>query len=435
MHRQTGRVGSSEWNGRAESTVWTEARAAVIRTGLAVVATVLTMHAAQAAPFEGPAAASPFDAGQAVRSILALPAKASHDEFGWSTESEGYAPATPQASPAGDGFVVTDGCTGAGGCQGCGGAGCEGCCPPAGVLNRIAGPACPRWVVQVDALMLWQNNIGSRPLFAEYDLETDTIGDTLLNANQAQTEVAAGPRVGVFCNLDSTFAIEGNYFQVRPFNGEALVQPGYTLAERNLAGFNDEGFDGAQVLTSGAIQSAELNWRRRECWCPVTWLAGFRWVQWEQQMTIIEHLDGSPYGRYASATGNDLYGGQVGMDLGLWNSGGPFTVNGVGKAGVFFNTAYQRMSYEDPELESSASAIADQTAFFGEIGINGSLRITDWLSWRVGYVLFWLSGVAVPADQLSVTNLNPADPPVGAQINTNGSVLLQGVTTGLEARW
>jgi hypothetical protein len=53
----------------------------------------------------------------------------------------------------------------------------------------------------------------------------------------------------------------------------------------------------------------------------------------------------------------------------------------------------------------------------------------------VGYVLFWLNGVALPADQLSTTNLNDVTAPVGATINTNGSVLLHGATTGLEARW
>jgi hypothetical protein len=205
--------------------------------------------------------------------------------------------------------------------------------------------------------------------------------------------------------------------------------------EQNLAGFSDEGFDGAQVLTNGSIQSAELNWRRRECWCPVTWLAGFRWVQWNQQMRIIEHLDGSPYSSFTTETGNDLYGGQGGMELGLWNSGGPFTVTGVGKAGIFYNSAYQRSAYQDPGYANSAAAVADQTAFFGEVGVNGSLKLTDWLAWRLGYVLFWINGVAVPADQLSTTNLNDATPPVGATINTNGSVLLHGVTTGLEARW
>jgi len=41
----------------------------------------------------------------------------------------------------------------------------------------------------------------------------------------------------------------------------------------------------------------------------------------------------------------------------------------------------------------------------------------------------------VPADQLAVTNII-LSPPVGsALINTNGSVMLHGVTTGLEARW
>ena len=320
------------------------------------------------------------------------------------------------------------------GCTACDGQGCE-ACSGTGVDSGFCGPACPRWVVQIDALMLWQGNIASRPLFASYDTATTAIGPTLLDANQARTALSAGPRVGVLYNVDTTYAIEGNYFQVRPFNGEALVQPGYTLIERSLAGFSDEGFDGAQLLTNGAIQSAELNWRRRECWCPVTWLAGFRWVEWNQSMQIIEHLGGSPFGTYTATTGNDLYGGQVGLDLGLWNAGGPFTVNGIGKAGVFYNTAFQRTSYQDAGVASSAAAVADQTAFFGELGINGSLRLTEWLSWRVGYVFFWLNGVAVPADQLSTTNLNPATPPLGATINTNASVLLQGVTTGLEARW
>jgi hypothetical protein len=392
------------------------------------------LAAAQAAPFDGLPPSTPGDASPDVPSILAGPVIDAGDEFGWSTGTGAGVPLDGEPT-AGDGCVVTDGYDGPAGCLSCGGAGCEACCASAGFLQRTCGRAWPRWVVQVDALMLWQGNLASRPLFAAYDPDTATTGRTLLNANQAQTLMAAGPRVGLFFNLDDTYAVEGNYFQVRPFNGEALVQPGNILAESNLAGFSDEGFDGAQVLTNGAIQSAELNWRRRECWCPVTWLAGFRWVQWQQQMAIIEHLDGSPFSTFTSATGNDLYGGQVGMDLGLWNAGGPFTVNGVGKAGVFYNTAYQQTAYQDPKLSSAAGAVAEQTAFFGEVGVNGSLRLTDCLSWRIGYVLFWLDGVAVPANQLSTTNLNPANPPVGATINTNGSVFLQGVTTGLEARW
>jgi hypothetical protein len=67
------------------------------------------------------------------------------------------------------------------------------------------------------------------------------------------------------------------------------------------------------------------------------------------------------------------------------------------------------------------------------VGANASVRLTDWLSWRAGYSVFWLGCVATPAEQLSATNLAGNTPT--ALINTNGSVLLHGVTTGLEARW
>jgi len=71
--------------------------------------------------------------------------------------------------------------------------------------------------VQVDALMLWQGNIASRPLLSAYDPTTMTVGPTALNANQAQPPMSAGPRVGLFYNLNQIHSIEGNYFQVRPF--------------------------------------------------------------------------------------------------------------------------------------------------------------------------------------------------------------------------
>jgi hypothetical protein len=107
---------------------------------------------------------------------------------------------------------------------------------------------------------------------------------------------------------------------------------------------------------------------------------------------------------------------------------------------VFYNhTSFQRtvgsfvQDGRDPVVLGPAAATADQTSFVGELGVNASLRITEWLSWRAGYTLFWLSCVATPADQLSVTNV--VDNPPTALINTNGSVLLHGVTTGLEARW
>ena len=79
----------------------------------------------------------------------------------------------------------------------------------------------------------------------------------------------------------------------------------------------------------------------------------------------------------------------------------------------------------------SVAATADQTSFFGEVGLNSTYWITNWLAWRAGYTVLWASGVAVAAEQLPLNNFGDGT----ATINTNGSVLLHGVTTGIEARW
>ena len=352
-----------------------------------------------------------------------------------------------QAWEVGDGATCIDGSgteacfAGGDACGACGGAGCGTCGHGAGLFQRLCGDACPRWVVQIDALMLWPANISSRPLLNSYDPVTEVVGPVALDANQAQPPMSSGPRVGLIYNFNQCHAIEGNYFQVRPFAGQAVSRPGFVV-EDNLAGNTfpfdtDTVFDSATIFTRASIQSAEINWRKRECWCPITWLAGFRWVEWDQQL----HLDSSSSGEtpvtslFRTDTTNTLYGGQLGMDLGLW-TGSTFNVNGIGKAGAFLNHAAQASKYQDSLGSFEAvRAEADGIAFFGELGVNGSLQITPWLAWRLGYSLFWLSGVAVPANQLAVTNLNLSNPPSTAQISTDGSVLLHGVTTGLEARW
>jgi hypothetical protein len=272
---------------------------------------------------------------------------------------------------------------------------------PEGTINRVLLPVDPRWEAQIDALLLWQGNIASRPLYV-----LDGTTTTALNANQAQTPLTAGPRFGLLLNLDPIYSIEGNYFNVQSFGGQPSTVPtagGYAM--NNIAGYSLNGIDWARVSTSGQIQSAELNWRRRTCG-PITWLAGFRWVEWNQEMDLLDLYSGGQE-QFRTVTGNDLYGGQVGMDLCLWNNkNGPIRMNGIGKAGVFYNQARQ-------------------TTF--------AVRLTEWLSWRAGYSVFWLGCVATPAEQLSVTDLAANTPT--ALINTNGSVLLHGVTTGLEARW
>lgn len=300
-----------------------------------------------------------------------------------------------------------------------------------GIVNRILGEACPRWTAQADVLMLWQGNVPSRPLF--YDTGTDL---PVLDVNQIYGPVSVGPRVGLMLHLDQVYAIEANYFEVQGFNGSRTLPVNAPYGMEDLAGYTFNDVDAAQVLTSAGINSFELNWRRWNC-RNITWLAGFRWVQWNETLGIQDDFnDGVMTGvdTIGIQTENDLYGAQVGMDAMLLNLHQVVRFNGVAKAGVYGNQQAQATASfgGDRMTPETISVASNPVAFFGEIGINGSVRLNDHWSWRAGYNFFWLSGVATAANQLNTIDTTGTKP---STIDTTGSVLLTGVNTGFEFIW
>ena len=296
---------------------------------------------------------------------------------------------------------------------------------------------CPNWVAQVDALFLFLGNVPSRTLYIN-----DATGASALNLTEANPAMSAAPRYAVIWNRDACRAFELNYFSVGSFYGisESIAPDGETFSSQNIGGapFND--ILGAGVETTSGIKSWEFNLRRNNGGS-ITWIGGFRWVQWNQQLFTAGVFDSGAgellVDAYATETGNNLYGGQFGADMMLWNRGNRFKVNGLAKGGVYYNyQAFQRSSYLDGTTGevSSIAAAKDTTSFVGEVGLVGEYRLTNWLSWRAGYTVFWLGGVANAANQLSLSDFSdPAAPTTS--ISPYSSVLLHGATTGLEARW
>ena len=308
---------------------------------------------------------------------------------------------------------------------------------------------CPKWIFQADALFLWQNNIASRPLYS-----SSATGATVLDSNDISPSVGIGPRLALLRNFNECTAFEANYFIIQSLTGSANLPTDFRAYEHaNLNGLIYNDINDAAVTTDSQIQSLELNYRRRRGFA--TFLAGFRYVEWLSTMQINDNFtsiippgaapfDGTD--AFTTRTGNELYGGQLGCDLMLWNRGQRIRVNGVGKAGVFFNQAFQRSNVTTTAvapppgvfnpINTTMSQSIQQTSFFGELGGNATVDLTNWLSWRIGYNVFWLSGVATPANQLSVATVDPGTGNVATNgINTSGSVLLHGVNTGVEARW
>ena len=308
--------------------------------------------------------------------------------------------------------------------------------PSAGFVNPkpLTNHASAVWAGQIDALWLWRGNVPGLPLAMNGE------GGVILDANDADPTAATGPRVGILRRIGDCYAIEGNYLNVGTFNGNALLpNTGELYFAESLGGVEPAGeITSARASTWSVFKSAEFNGRALTGG-PITWLAGFRWVEWDDRMDVeYDYGPGSGFDGFDARTGNNLYGGQVGADMRLWNTEGIVRVDGIAKAGVFYNhSAYQRTSAEFVDSNSdviplgSVNATDDTVSFMGEVGLNASVSITRWLAWRAGYSVFWLSGVATAPQQFAASDLAAST----GSVNTNGSVLLHGVTTGLEARW
>lgn len=301
---------------------------------------------------------------------------------------------------------------------------------------------CPTWQVQVDALFFWQGNIPSRPLYVYTDTQA-----TALDANQLQNRAAIAPRYAVIYNRDDCRAVEVNYFAVWGFNAVQQVgSPEFPVVDSTgagaisaagLLGTDISGIGFARATSTAHIKSFEANLRRRQEDGFIQWISGFRWIEWGQTLALEDTIyNGNvpvAFDSFELSTINNLYGWQLGGDATLWNAGRWVRINGVGKAGIYYNhQANQNSAYFNGFDPPTGYAEAkDVVSFVGETGINASVALTKWLSWRAGYSFFWLGGVATPTRQLTQTDVMNGT----TAVNATGSVFLQAATTGLEARW
>ena len=349
------------------------------------------------------------------------------------------------------------------GCQG----GCKACqqgscglpewrynaeCEPMGLLQKmyllqrgLKSDGC--WTGRVDALILSRNAPGNRPL---YTFNPAAAG-TALNANQLESIASVGPRLSLF-HKDScgNASWEGTYIYSGSFVSNKSLAPslsGYQLAAPGIYAIDapsPTGLDAATARLTSALQSVELN--RRWAWGSCTqFLAGFRWLQWQETLAINDaYAVGTPdFGQDVYTTGayNNLFGGQIGLDTALWQPSKHFRLEGLVKAGAYYNSAYQSSSYQNfvggvPFDGNSVSAGQSPAvcSFAGELGLTGVVPICCNVDFRFGYFGLWLTSLAQPTNQLSNQVLIPAAPSYG-NLTTNGNVVLQGLSLGLEGRW
>lgn len=330
----------------------------------------------------------------------------------------------------------------------CGTADCDDC--RSGIVNkwlhnRAHQPG--HLVARVDAMLLWRNAPDSRPLF-----ETDG-SQSLLNADGLESDMLVAPRVSLFrtdgCgnSAEITYIYAGNFYSERSLTagpgGIYLAPPGiYSNPPRPIP------YQTASAKLLGRFQSLEANGRTAVGWGSTQFIAGFRWLQWQENFDAIASGASAPPApplsftdTFATACVNDLYGGQIGLDTLLLTTSWGWRFEGLVKAGAYYNSAVQSSSYTLFQIpgtnafrEVRVSRAPVGGAFMGEVGLTGVIPLTCNLDFRVGYVGFWLESIAQPTDQLSGQILTQSFQPAGS-LDATGRLVLQGLSLGLEGRW
>ncbi|MGD0653292.1 MAG: BBP7 family outer membrane beta-barrel protein [Thermoguttaceae bacterium] len=281
-----------------------------------------------------------------------------------------------------------------------------GCCN----LGCCQSCCCPRWTATADVIIL--DRIGNKSQTILGPPTDDVIGlvnasADRLNSNDFAFGFAAGPRLSLI-RQTQCYDYEVLYFGIDGWSDCRFIPQSLNPASPLL-------FD-----WSSRLYNVELNVRWNPC-CQVTMLAGFRWAELREDFIGGRVLDSGflPVGDIK--TNNHLYGLQVGADARLWQRG-CFSINGLGKVGIYGNHAEQISDLNIGQFIGIGSAWTNHAAFIGEFGLQARYQVTQSLALRAGYELLWLDGIAIAPAQFGN--------PVG--IDSNATVFYHGATAGLE---
>lgn len=318
---------------------------------------------------------------------------------------------------------------------------CHPPCDPEAIDHCPAAHQHALWTFRSEALVLWRNAPSTRPIYSTLISGSTAVGPTALDASDLNSDVLAAPRLsflrtdGAGRTFEATYLYAGNFFSARTL---PFVPRGYTTSPPGIYGNTWQPINTASAKLVGQAQSVEFN-LRRFIW-PETcqFLMGFRWLQWNETLQMNDSFpDGSNF--YQTRCFNNLWGGQIGLDTLLLGQTGLARVEGLVKAGAYYNAAGQASSFRYALANGftyANQARADEPpacSFVGEVGLTAVVPISCNCDFRCGYVGLWLTNLAQPTRQLSNQTINQYTSVPG--LDTSGAVILQGLSLGLESRW
>jgi Putative beta barrel porin-7 (BBP7) len=296
---------------------------------------------------------------------------------------------------------------------------------------------CPCSYGWAEGLLLWRDNQSTnRPIVINLNTQ-----DTLIAPDDLNFDSGWGIRAGFGIRRCDNLGWEFEYLGVFDQNAGRSVELADELALPGDLGVTTNNFffaDEVSVRYSSQINNAEVN---RVCCCcscdgpcscrSVEWLYGFRYLNLNEDFSIVSTDLQEGTSTYDIDTNNNLFGAQIGNRV--RESRGRWSWEGTGKAGIFGNAAEQ---HSDPIVDFPAFVVrpgrsesGGNVAFVGDLNLTAIYQLNSVWGARLGYNLIWIEGVALAPDQLDFSIANESD------ISTDGGILLHGVNAGLEARW
>lgn len=282
--------------------------------------------------------------------------------------------------------------------------------------------------------VFWNLEGDKRPLILRDVGGTDV---SVFNGNDIDYDTHGSVRALVGLSLTPFTSIEGQYtgFSERRdsshFGGGGLSLPG------DLGAATKDYFlaDSMSVFSETDMHSAELNLVRRTSRPAFSWLAGFRYINFDEKFSLNSmSQDSAPHwsSDYRINSRNNLYGGQIGLK---WEQ--PLTerlgFQFLGKAGVFSNSARQNswMGDENNTVElRNARASEKKTSFVGDLNVGAYIKVTENVQIVGGYNFLWIGDIARACDQIDFSYTASS----GHSLRTD-TAFLHGANIGVELRF
>jgi hypothetical protein len=319
------------------------------------------------------------------------------------------------------GDIFARGCDAAPTCQPADFRSCDACAQP------VVWPGCdqtcgPTWNATAGAVFLHRST--ARPALL---VENGQTGAELANVSDFDPGFAVGPRLTLARRMGSCWQLEGVYFQVDGWTVTRGLASTGNLRVPLVSNSPLDYFDTASATYSSLLNNAEVNLKYLGC----DWLrlgAGFRRIELHERLRAGAD---SPdlWGNIQARTTNHLYGFQLTTDAQLWNRGGPFSVEGFLKAGVFGTHVGMHFVGEGTFYSAEGHDSLMRTSLVGEVGLTARYRFGSHCSVFAGYEAMWLEGVGLAGNIVAAMNVGSIEP------FRNGTAFYHGALVGGEFTW